>query len=70
MSTEDERARRALAAGLPERDLFRLLSLFAELREVALILWPGTLLEGKTLDDIEGMLRAELTRRAAAKSAT
>ena len=69
MSTADERARRALAAGLPERDLFRLLSLFFEMRDMFAILWPDGLLDDLTLDDVEQVLRAELARRAAAKSA-
>ncbi len=69
MSTADDQARLEHVACLRDKELFRMLLLFEEVRETCAIIWPGALLDELSLDDIQGMLRAELDRRTAAKGA-
>ncbi len=65
--SRDAEQRRELAASLTDRELYRVLSLFEEIRDMATIIWPGDLLAGLSLDDIQQLLRAELKRRTEAK---
>ncbi len=69
MSRADEQ-RRELASSMMDKEVFRILLLFEELREVATIIWPGDLLAGMSLDDIQQLLRAELKRRIDLKGRT
>jgi hypothetical protein len=75
MNSKDEQARRELAASLPDKELYRALwsydeveKVTSELRDMMALIWPGDLLTGMSLEDIQAMLKAELARRQTAKN--